>query len=151
MQQKSKFNSSVALDPSSDCQFAWSSNISWEVWQSLFITADTLPCVKFPYVWSVCFLFFFSLFVCVHWWVSCIINHLSHLLKVFCQEFFWSILFDNKGMFYAEEEACVDRKKKKKTFQDCGNSCCWLPLSQGWYSCVVSHQSRTSPLHLCPL
>lgn len=28
--------------------------------------------------------------------------------------FFWSILFDNKGMFYAEEEACVDRKKKKK-------------------------------------
>lgn len=50
MQQKSKFNSSVALDPSSDCQFAWSSNISWEVWQSLFITADTLPCVKFPYV-----------------------------------------------------------------------------------------------------
>lgn len=29
--------------------------------------------------------------------------------------FFWSILFDNKGMFYAEEEACVDRKKKKTT------------------------------------
>lgn len=56
--------------------------------------------------------FFFPLFVCVHWWVSCIINHLSHFLKVFCQEFFWSILFDNKGMFYAEEEACVDRKKK---------------------------------------
>lgn len=154
MQQKSKFNSSVALDPSSDCQFPWSSNISWEVWQSLFITADTLPCVKSPYVWSVCFFFFICLCALMsqlHYKSS-----LPPSKSLLSGVFFGAFCLTTKGCFMQRRKpALIGRRKKQKnnnkTFQDCGNSCCWLPLSQGWYSCVVSHQSRTSPLHLCPL
>lgn len=66
MQQKSKFNSSVALDPSSDCQFAWSSNISWEVWQSLFNYSRHAAMCEIPVCLISLFSVFFSLFVCVH-------------------------------------------------------------------------------------
>lgn len=58
---------------------------------------------------------FFSLFVCVHWWVSCIINHLSHLLKVFCQEFFFgAFCLTTKGCFMQRRKpALIGRRKKK--------------------------------------
>lgn len=59
---------------------------------------------------------FFSLFVCVHWWVSCIINHLSHLLKVFCQEFFFgAFCLTTKGCFMQRRKpALIGRRKKQQ-------------------------------------